>query len=193
MRSPSSGTSFGGAMSEIWLVRHGATEWSTSHRHTGRTDILLNETGEQQARELAPRLTRPWSLVLSSPLFRARRTAELAGLVPEIDDHLVEWDYGPAEGLTTAELSADQPWSVWADVPLGETLEQVAARCRIVLDRLPAEGDVCLVAHGHLLRILTAVYLGLELVQAKHLVLRPAGIGILGREHDYPALIGWNL
>ena len=180
-------------MAEIWVVRHGATEWSSSGRHTGRTDVLLSPEGEQQASALAPRLARPWALVLSSPLFRARRTAELAGLTPEVDDHLVEWDYGPAEGLTTAELSRDQPWSIWDDVPLGETIEQVAARCRIVLDRLPAEGDVCLVAHGHLLRILTAVYLGLPPVQAKHLVLRAAGIGVLGREHDYPALTGWNL
>lgn len=180
-------------MGEIWVVRHGATEWSSTHRHTGRTDIVLNEDGESQAAALRPRLARPWSLVLSSPLFRARRTAELAGLTPEVDDHLVEWDYGPAEGLTTAELSRDEPWSVWGDVPLGETLEQVADRCRKVLDRLPAEGDVCVVAHGHLLRILTAVYLGFPPVQAKHLVLHPAGIGILGREHDYPALIGWNL
>jgi probable phosphoglycerate mutase len=178
---------------DIWVVRHGATEWSSTGRHTGRTDVLLNAEGEEQARALAPRVARPWALVLSSPLFRARRTAELAGLTPEIDDHLVEWDYGPAEGLTTGELSRDQPWSVWGDVPLGETIEQVAARCRLVLDRLPAEGDSCLIAHGHLLRILTAVYLGLTPVQAKRFVLRPAGIGILGTEHDSPALTGWNL
>lgn len=178
---------------EIWLVRHGATEWSSTGRHTGRTDIPLSPEGEQQAAGLAPRIDRPWSQVLSSPLLRARRTAELAGLAPEIDDGLVEWDYGPAEGLTTAELSAEQPWSVWGDVELGETLQQVADRCADVLTRLPLDGDVCLVAHGHLLRILAAVYLGLEPVKAKHLVLRPGGIAVLGREHDYPAVLGWNL
>lgn len=180
-------------MGEIWVVRHGATEWSTTRRHTGRTDVLLNEAGEREAAALASRLDRPWALVLSSPLFRARRTAELAGLVPEIEDNLVEWDYGPAEGLTTTELSTDQPWSVWDDVELGETLAEVADRCRAVLSRLPEQGEVCVVAHGHLLRILTAVYLGLEPVAAKHLVLRPAGIGVLGREHDYPALLAWNV
>lgn len=180
-------------MGEIWLVRHGATEWSSSGRHTGRTDVLLSPLGEEQARELAPRLARPWARVLSSPLFRARRTAELAGLAFDVDDDLVEWDYGPAEGLTTAELSASQPWSVWDAPPLGETIESVAARCAAVLTRLPADGDVCLVAHGHLLRILAAVYVGWEPVQAKHLLLRPGGIGILGHEHDYRALAGWNL
>jgi broad specificity phosphatase PhoE len=178
---------------DIWVVRHGATEWSSSGRHTGRTDVLLSPEGEEQALALEPRLARPWALVLSSPLFRARRTAELAGLVPEVDDDLVEWDYGPAEGLTTKELSAAEPWSVWDDPPLGEALSQVASRVAAVLGRLPSEGDVCIVAHGHLLRIMAAVYLGLEPVQAKHLVLKAGGIGILGREHDYPAITGWNL
>ena len=179
-------------MADIWVVRHGATEWSASHRHTGRTDIPLTTEGEEQALGLSRVLSRPWVAVLCSPLHRARRTAELAGLDYVIDDDLVEWDYGPAEGLTTAELSADGPWSIWADPPLGETLSQVAARCRAVLDRLPTDGDVCLVAHGHLLRIMAAIYLGLEPVQAKHLVLGPARIGVLGHEHDYPALTGWN-
>lgn len=175
------------------MVRHGATEWSTTGRHTGRTDVLLSPEGEEQAIALEPRLARPWALVLSSPLFRARRTAELAGLVPEVDDDLVEWDYGPAEGLTTKELSAAEPWSVWDDPPLGEPLTQVAARCAAVLGRLPSEGDVCIVAHGHLLRIMAAVFLGLEPVRAKHLVLKAGGIGVLGHEHDYPAITGWNL
>jgi probable phosphoglycerate mutase len=178
---------------ELWLVRHGATEWSTSRRHTGRTDVLLTPEGEQQAIALKPRLDRPWARVVSSPLFRARRTAELAGLTPEVDDDLVEWDYGPAEGLTTEELSKDQPWSIWDAPPLGETIEQVAARCASFLQRVPDDGDVCVVAHGHLLRIMTAVYLGLEPVQAKHFLLKPCGIGILGHEHDYRAVVGWNL
>jgi probable phosphoglycerate mutase len=105
----------------------------------------------------------------------------------------VEWDYGPAEGLTTEELSADRPWRVWDDVELGESLEQVADRVRRVLARVPAVGDTCLVAHGHVLRVLSAVYLGLEPAAGKHLVLEPTRIGVLGREHDWPALRAWNL
>ncbi len=180
-------------MGDIWVVRHGATEWSSSGRHTGRTDIPLSPEGEEQAIALALRLARPWALVLSSPLLRAHRTAELAGLTPQIDDDLVEWDYGPAEGLTTKELSADKKWSVWEGPPLGETLADVAARCAAVLERLPSEGDVCIVAHGHLLRVMAAVYLGFEPVRAKHLILKAGGLGILGHEHDYHAITAWNL
>jgi broad specificity phosphatase PhoE len=179
-------------MGDIWVVRHGATEWSQSGRHTGRTDVPLLPEGEQAATELKPRLDRSWALVLASPLQRARRTAELAGLTPTFDDDLREWDYGPAEGLTSRELSTEQPWSIWDAPPLGETLEQVAERARNVLDRVPADGDTCLVAHGHLLRILTTVYLGLDPRVAEKLVLKPCGIGVLGLEHDAPALLGWN-
>ena len=179
-------------MRTLWLVRHGETEWSRTGRHTGLTDLPLLPEGEAAAAALAPRLARPWALVLSSPLQRARRTAELAGLTPTLDDDLMEWDYGPAEGLTSKELSKDKAWSIWDDVPLGETLSQVAARVRRVLARVPAEGDTCLVAHGHVLRVLTAVYLGLEPVDGKVLVLRPCGIAVLGSEHDDPALLEWN-
>lgn len=179
-------------MGDIWLVRHGETEWSRTGQHTGRTDIALTPQGEQAARDLAPRLARPWATVLSSPLQRAARTAELAGLTPVLDDDLQEWDYGPAEGLTTAELSKDEPWSIWGDVPLGETVDDVADRVRRVLARLPEEGDSLLVSHGHLLRILTAVYLGLDPRQGKHWVLAPCGIAVLGHEHDWPAVLRWN-
>jgi broad specificity phosphatase PhoE len=144
------------------------------------------------ARALTKRLDRPWALVLSSPLRRAKDTAELAGLAPVLDDDLMEWDYGPAEGLTTAQMSVEAPWSVWDDPPLGETLMQVADRCRAVLAKLPYDGDSLLVAHGHLLRILTAVYLGLDPREGRHLVLQPCGIAVLGREHASPALLGWN-
>jgi probable phosphoglycerate mutase len=180
-------------VADIWLVRHGETEWSRTGRHTGRTDLPLLAEGEQMALALKPRLDRPWAAVLSSPLQRARRTAELAGLTPTLDDDLAEWDYGPAEGRTTAELSAERPWSVWDDPPLGERLEQVAVRARRVLAKLPTDGDVCLVSHGHFLRILTAIYLELRPIDAKHLVLEPARIAVLGHEHTWTALRGWNL
>lgn len=174
-------------------MRHGSTAWSETGRHTGLTDVPLTADGEAQARALAPRLARPWALVLASPLQRAFRTAELAGLAPEIDEDLREWDYGPAEGRTTAELSADGPWSVWDDVPLGETLAQVAERAGRVLARLPSEGDVCLVGHGHQLRVLAAVYLELIPRDGRHLVLKPGAVCVLGSEHDYPAVLSWNL
>lgn len=179
-------------MRQIWLLRHGETEWSRSGRHTGRTDVVLTERGEAGARALAPRLDRPWAAVLSSPLQRAWRTAELAGLSPSREPDLMEWDYGPAEGLTTAELSAERPWRVWDDVPLGETVEHVAQRVRRVLARLPVEGDSLLVAHGHLLRVLAAVYLGLDPREGRHLVLEPCGLAVLGREHEWPAILRWN-
>lgn len=175
-----------------WLVRHGETEWSKSGRHTGTTDVPLTADGEAQARSLAPRLSRPWALVLASPLQRAWRTAQLAGVTATVDDDLREWDYGPAEGRTTAELSADGPWSVWDAAGLGESLEQVAERVRRVLDRIPADGDTLLVAHGHLLRVLAAVYLGLDPRDGRHLRLDAGKVGVLGREHDWAAVLEWN-
>jgi probable phosphoglycerate mutase len=133
-------------------------------------------------------------VVLASPLQRAWRTAELAGLAPEPEPGLVEWDYGPVEGKTTEQLREERgsEWNVWADPALGESLEQVAGRVRRVLDALPPEGDSCLVAHGHVLRVLTAVDLGLAPSAARHLVLDAGAVGVLGREHEWPALRGWN-
>jgi probable phosphoglycerate mutase len=158
-------------MGQIWLVRHGETEWSAAGRHTSSTDLPLTPRGEEQARALAPRLSRPWALVLCSPLLRARRTAELAGLTPTIEPDLTEWQYGEAEGLTTAELSREKPWNQW-DFPLGESLTHLAGRVEGVLGRLP-EGDVLLLAHGHVLRVLAARYLGLEPVAGRHLPSAP--------------------
>ncbi len=182
-------------MTQIWLVRHGETAWSRTGQHTGRTDLPLLPEGEERALALKPCLDRPWAVVRSSPLQRAVRTAELAGLTPGLDGDLMEWDYGPAEGLTTAQLTAASgaPWSVWEGPALGEPLERVAVRAKRVLDGLPHDGDSLLFAHGHLLRILTAVYLGLAPVEAQHLVLKPCGIAVLGHENDRPALLGWNL
>jgi probable phosphoglycerate mutase len=176
---------------EIWLVRHGETEWSAAGRHTGRTDIPLTAVGEEQARGLMFRLNRDWAAVLSSPLQRALRTAELAGFHPLPDPDLMEIDYGPAEGRTTAELSAEWPWTVW-DRPLGETWEEVGVRVQRVLDQLP-DGDVLVFGHGHVLRALTAVYLGLPAVQGRLFSLETARTGVLSREHDHPVIRTWNL
>jgi probable phosphoglycerate mutase len=190
---------------EIIVLRHGQTDWSRSGRHTGLTDLPLLPEGEEQARALrGPLGGRAYAAVWVSPLQRAGRTAELAGLVPTAaDPDLVEVDYGGYEGRTTADISADlgRTWSVWADGTVpgetpGESLEQVGVRVDRVLDRARArldDGDVALVAHGHLLRILTARWLGLA-PQAGALFALPAGAyGVLGHEHDRPVLTGWSL
>jgi probable phosphoglycerate mutase len=183
----------------ILVIRHGQTDWSRSRRHTGRTDIPLTEQGEEAARELAPRLGE-WhgALVLSSPLQRARRTAELAGLSPEIDDDLAEWDYGTYEGRTSADLQDEDPdWSIWTTtVGLGESLGDVRARAERVLGRcravLAEGGDAVLVAHAHLLRILAVTWIELPAISAEHIILDPAGTGVLGYDRGIPVLLHWN-
>jgi len=184
-------------MAELVLVRHGQTEWSRDGRHTGRSDIPLTADGEADATALAERLHRPFGLVLTSPLARAARTAELAGLTPEVDDDLVEWDYGPEEGRTTEQARETRPgWSVWDDVGLGETLEELAARQRRVVDRvapvLERGEDVCLVGHGHALRVLAACWLGLGPHVGQQLVLGAGSLSVLGHEHGSPAILSWN-
>ena len=186
------------------LVRHGETEWSRDGRHTGRTDVPLTADGERDARLLAPRLEAfDFTAVLSSPLSRARRTAELAGLRPDVDDDLVEWDYGGYEGLTTPEIReqlGDPAWTVFDDgvVPgdtPGETVEEVAGRASRVLERVAeplARGDVALVAHGHLLRILTATYLRQEVRFGAQLLLDAGSLCLLDHEHGVPAVRTWN-
>ena len=186
------------------LLRHGETEWSRDGRHTGRTDLPLTANGERDAGLLAPRLARfDLALVLCSPLTRARRTAELAGLDPVTDDDLVEWDYGGYEGRTTSEIreSLDDPgWTVFdngvvpGDTP-GETVEEVAARASRVLTRVAeplCRGDVALVAHGHLLRILTATYLRQDARFGAHLLLDAGAVCVLDHERDVPAVRAWN-
>jgi probable phosphoglycerate mutase len=196
---------FDGRVGEIVVLRHGQTEWSKSGQHTGVTDLPLLPEGEEKARTVAPRLAdRRFVAVWTSPRQRARRTTELAGLTATAVDHdLVELDYGGYEGRTTAEISEDvgREWSVWRDgvVPgatPGETLAQVAERVDRVLDRARArldDGDVALVAHGHVLRILTARWLALG-PEAGALFALPAGaFGVLGHEHARPVLSGWGL
>jgi broad specificity phosphatase PhoE len=187
------------------LIRHGETEWSAAGRHTGLTDVPLTEHGEEQARALRSALAGlDVALALSSPLQRARRTAELAGLDPEIDGDLVEWDYGGYEGISTPEVrerTGNATWTVFdegvvpGDTP-GETVEEVAARASRVLQRVEeplTRGDVVLVAHGHLLRILAATRLRQDARFGAHLLLHPATLSVVGEEHGVPALDRWNL
>jgi broad specificity phosphatase PhoE len=180
----------------LWLVRHGSTEWSTTGRHTGRTDVPLTPEGEVAAAALRPLLAdHDFALVLSSPLQRARRTAELAGESPEIDDDLLEWDYGQYEGRTTPEIREERPgWSLWTDGVLGgETADDVAARADRVIARARAAGGDCVVfAHGHLLRVLGARWIGSAPTAGQHLLLSTAAVCVLGYERETPALARWN-
>jgi probable phosphoglycerate mutase len=183
---------------DIWLVRHGATEWSANGRHTGRTDIPLTDDGRAGAAALCPILFRTrFALVLTSPLSRARETARLAGFADaEVDDDLREWDYGDYEGLTTPAIRETDPgWTVFRrDPPNGETAEHVAARVTCVLDRVSSSpGPVLLFAHSHVLRVLTSVALGLGPRHGAQFVLDPATISVIGTEHDERALRRWNV
>lgn len=187
---------------ELFLLRHGQTEWSANGRHTGRTDIPLTAAGENQARAagrtVAGLCTRP-ALVLSSPRQRAVRTAVLAGLViDETTEELAEWDYGEYEGLTTGQIRGDAPgWTVWSQpIPGGETAEQIAARADKVLQRVRetlADGDVILVGHGHFGRVLIARWLGLPATAGVHFGLDPAGVAVLGDERGVPKIQHLNI
>ena len=179
------------------LLRHGETEWSKSGQHTGLTDLPLLPEGEEAARRVADLLS-GWTFarVLVSPLQRARRTAELAGLTEyEIDPRLKEWDYGGYEGLTTKEIRETVPgWTVFTDpCPGGETLAQVAERADRVVARLrEMQGVVLVVAHGHLLRVLAARWLGLDPIVGRHLELDVATVSQLGTERSTPTIEVWN-
>lgn len=184
---------------QVWLVRHGETEWSRSGRHTGRTDIPLTERGRVQAGLLAAQLTgHPFAAVLTSPLQRARETCRLGGLgeVAEVRDDLLEWDYGAYEGRTTREIRAERPgWSLWRDgVPGGETSPEVGARLdRVVAELRAAPGDVAVFSHGHALRVLTARWLGLPPHEGRLLALATATLSVLGYERETPVVVRWNL
>lgn len=183
---------------QLWLFRHGETEWSKSGQHTGRTDIPLDKAGEARARAIGRRLKgRPFSLVLSSPLIRAVETCRLAGYADgaELDNDLMEWDYGHYEGRKTADIRKERPgWLIWkGGVPGGETVDQVGERARRVIERaLAADGDVALFAHAHILRILTACWLGLPPVNGQFFALGTATVSVLGFEHDYRVIVRWN-
>ncbi len=182
---------------EVWLVRHGETEWSRDRRHTSRTDVPLTEAGEQAARRLADRLAgERFDLVLTSPRQRARRTAELAGFPDaRVEDGLVEWDYGDYEGVTAEQIRADVPgWTVWTHpVPGGETADAVAARLDRVLDTVRAdEGRVLVFGHGHALRALTARWLGQTVAEGRFYRLDTATVSVLGHERETPVILRWN-
>jgi probable phosphoglycerate mutase len=187
--------------SDIWLVRHGPTEWSESGRHTGRTDVPLTDTGRAAAAALAPFLAgHDFELVLASPASRALETARLAGFGQcQVDPDLREWDYGDLEGLTTAQVRERAPqwahWTVWTGpVESGETVDEVAERAERVIARADsAAGDVLLFGHAHQLRILTAVALELGARAGARLALDPASISVIGREHENRVLRTWNL
>ncbi|GLY72207.1 histidine phosphatase family protein [Actinoallomurus iriomotensis] len=188
-------------MGELILLRHGETEWAREGRHTGRTDVPLTPEGEKQARALAPLFAdRRVALVLTSPAERARRTAELAGLTgAETDERLWEWDYGAYEGRSTPAIREERPgWYLWRDGVLdGETVEQVGARADAVLERvrpaLTGSDDVVLAAHGHVLRVLTARWLGLPPADGRLFRLGTGTLSTLGTEHEQPVIGSWNL
>jgi probable phosphoglycerate mutase len=193
-------------VARIWLIRHGETEWSRAGRHTGSTDLPLTLKGEQEADAVRDELTDVTpGLVLCSPMRRALDTARRAGLVPhDTVDDLREWDYGAWEGRTTAEIRVelgDPTWLVWDHpVPAGQTpgeqLDQVGERVDRVIGRctpvLEDGHDVVLVAHGHVLRILTARWLGLAPIAGRLFALDPARISALGFEHEQHVIRSWN-
>jgi broad specificity phosphatase PhoE len=183
---------------EMYLVRHGETEWSRARRHTGRTDLPLSPVGEAEAKALGQHLRGlEVDRVLSSPMTRAVTTARLAGFGDRLEtsDALLEFDYGDYEGLTTAQIRAARPgWDLFRDgCPGGETVETAAGRARALLADLAASGGRALLfSHGHLLRILAACNLGLPPGAARHLFLGTASLSVLGDEHEWPAIMLWN-
>ena len=185
---------------QLWLVRHGQTEWARLGRHTGRTDIPLDDVGREQARALGRRLAgRRYALVLSSPLSRAFETALLAGFgdIVQVDPDLREWDYGDLEGLTTSEIREMMPgWSIWTGPwPGGETPDEVGARADRVIQRCLApdvKGDVLLFAHGHILRVLAARWLRQPPAGGSMVALATATISALGWERENRVVELWN-
>jgi broad specificity phosphatase PhoE len=184
-------------VNELWIVRHGPTEWSRNGRHTSVTDLPLLPESEDDARDLAPRLAHlDPVLVLTSPRLRARRTAELAGFADAVvDDDLAEWAYGDYEGITTPVIREGAPgWSIWTDgCPDGESPDEVGARLdRVAARAREADGPVLVFAHGHSLRVLVARWLGLPVSGGRHFLLDTATVSVLGDDRGEPAVRRWN-
>lgn len=186
-------------MGELLLVRHGETEWSRTHRHTGRTDIALTPYGERQATALRPVLAGRPLTAFTSPLRRATRTAELATGRRDVsvDPDLVEWDNGGYEGRTTHDIRTERPgWWIWTDgAPGGESWQQVGERCARTLARVRTlldDGDVVLFGHGHALRALAAVWVGLPAWQGGIFTQDAGSLSVLGYYRDHPVVKGWN-
>ena len=183
---------------KVWLVRHGETEWSRSGQHTSRTDIQLTELGKRQAAGVARKLAgHGFAFVLSSPKVRALETARLAGFGERVEttDDLLEWDYGEDEGRTTPEIREDRPgWTIWADGPRGgETGDEVATRVDRVIARVRgADDDVLVFAHGHVLRVLAARWIGEPPAAGRFLELGTATVSVLGWERETPTIERWN-
>lgn len=185
-------------MKELWLARHGETEWTVARRHTSVTDLDLTARGEVQSKALGERLAHAdFAGAISSPALRARRTAEIAGFGGrvEVDEDLVEYRYGDYEGITTAEIRRERPdWNLWTDgCPGGEATPDVARRADHVLQRVhDIDGAVVVFGHGHMSRVLAARFLGLPGEAAGLLMLDTATLSILGFEHGRPAIKLWN-
>jgi probable phosphoglycerate mutase len=185
-------------LSKLVVVRHGLTEWSENGRHTGRTDVPLLDYGREQAKRLAgPLGAMEFALVLTSPLSRAFDTCALAGFAERavVIDDLLEWDYGDYEGRTTSEIREERPgWTVWGEgVPGGETAADVGRRADRVIERgREANGDTLCFAHGHVLRVLAARWLGLPPMGGRMLALDACALGVLGWEREVPVIERWN-
>jgi probable phosphoglycerate mutase len=182
---------------EVWLVRHGETEWSRDGRHTSTTDLPLTDEGRRVAEGLRDRLDDDaFALVLTSPRQRARETARLAGHADAVvDDDLAEWDYGDLEGLTTPQIrETDADWTIWdGPVPGGETAQQISRRLdRVVARCRAADGQVLVFGHGHSLRALAARWLDLPVADGRHLLLDTATVSVLGWERETPVVRRWN-
>ncbi len=186
------------AGAELWLVRHGETEWSASGRHTGTTDIELSDGGRRHATTLRERLEGvEFARVLTSPLQRARVTCELAGFADraEVLPDLAEWDYAQDEGLTTPEIREERPgWTVWREGPLGgETAEDVGRRAdRVIALAAESAGAVLAFGHGHMSRVIGARWIGLPAAEGIRLKLSTAAVSVLGYDRETPAVVRWN-
>ena len=181
---------------ELWLIRHGETEWSASGRHTSSTDLALTAEGERKATAVGRLLAgKTFALVLASPLRRALETCRLAGYNAQVTPDLREWGYGAYEGLTTAEIQIQNPeWTIWTGTPPGgESAAEVGARAdRVIARATAANGDVALFGHGHMLRVLAARWLGLDPAGGRLLALSTGSVSVLGYERESRVVQGWN-